>query len=358
LILNSYFAVAVSDLHLGYKPANKLAFEHFVSTVLAKNSIKNFILIGDILELWRRVNEEVIEENIALLKRIMNLQNIQNIYYVRGNHDYIARKLLKDRLNRFKFKKKLILETRQIEKFLFIHGHEMCMERKWLTDAYDKFCLWNCNAGQLGRIESILWEYTGGRFGKLNRFFKQARRDWRRKSASEQRANAAAIFLYECSPGLRRRILSFLKKHPRDRRFNTIRDLFPEARKVFSRLPPHIRDKLEVTGFMHAKDQWRQLSVGAGIADEQSIIADAQQYAGLKDESLVYGHTHEFMNGKRVFNTGGWYNCQDYWYFVIKDSGEIGLEQLTTEPGRDTRLFSGWDKAKERLLGKRSGTKC
>ncbi|MDF1538437.1 MAG: metallophosphoesterase family protein [Candidatus Thorarchaeota archaeon] len=250
--MTSYHVIAVSDLHLGYKPANRLAFEHFVSKVLRKYPIKNFILMGDILELWRRVNEEVVEENLALLRRIMNLDNIENIYYIRGNHDYIAKNLLRHRLDRYKFRTRLILDSPHgSQKYLFIHGHEMCLERKWLTEAYDKFCLWNCNAGQLGRVESILWEYTGGRFGKLNKLFKQAQRNWKLQSKSQQRANAAAIFLYECPPSLRRKILTFLDKNPENRKLSTIRSLFPETRKVFSRLPPHIRDELEKQGFMH-----------------------------------------------------------------------------------------------------------
>jgi UDP-2,3-diacylglucosamine pyrophosphatase LpxH len=116
--------LAISDIHLGYEKCNKEAFNKFLDEIKSIN-MEHFIILGDLFDLWRKNNVEVILENEDILEKIMDL-NTENIHYIVGNHDYYIYKLGLIYKENFPFtiSKNLRLEDGG-NKFYFTHGYEL-----------------------------------------------------------------------------------------------------------------------------------------------------------------------------------------------------------------------------------------
>ena len=115
--------IVVSDVHLGYDKCNKEAFNRFLDEV-AKCDVDDFVLLGDILDFWRRNNVSVALENEDILTKLQSLNT--RLHYVVGNHDYTILKL-RERFPQFyplDVSKHLRLESGGNE-FYFTHGYEL-----------------------------------------------------------------------------------------------------------------------------------------------------------------------------------------------------------------------------------------
>jgi metallophosphoesterase superfamily enzyme len=53
----------ISDVHLGYEKCNRESFIDFVNVFLGEEHIDHVVLLGDILDFWRRSAKNVVEEN-------------------------------------------------------------------------------------------------------------------------------------------------------------------------------------------------------------------------------------------------------------------------------------------------------
>ncbi|MGY5858054.1 MAG: hypothetical protein RTU63_01695 [Candidatus Thorarchaeota archaeon] len=86
--------IAVADLHLGSQMSNKSGFSRFIREYLVPNQddISRIILLGDILDLWRNSNSQVLQENFDVLTDLARLDMKKN--YLVGNHDYVIFSLL------------------------------------------------------------------------------------------------------------------------------------------------------------------------------------------------------------------------------------------------------------------------
>ena len=86
--------IAVADLHLGSQMANRSGFSEFIDEFLEPNqdAISHLILLGDILDLWRYPNSQVLIQNLDLLASLSRLDMEKN--YLVGNHDYAIFSLL------------------------------------------------------------------------------------------------------------------------------------------------------------------------------------------------------------------------------------------------------------------------
>ena len=111
-------------MHLGYEKSNKNDFLRFLEECDSKN-IEHFVLLGDILDLWRRNNAKIVIENAEIMTKIANL-NAKNKYYIVGNHDYYLLKLNKRYEENYPFviSKSLRLNDGK-SKFYFMHGYEL-----------------------------------------------------------------------------------------------------------------------------------------------------------------------------------------------------------------------------------------
>ena len=78
--------IVVSDVHLGCQSSNKKEFMQFLE-MCDTPEIDHLVLLGDILDFWRRNNAHVIVENSDVLEKIGHLK-AKKIHYVVGNHDY------------------------------------------------------------------------------------------------------------------------------------------------------------------------------------------------------------------------------------------------------------------------------
>ncbi|MFW9788510.1 MAG: metallophosphoesterase [Candidatus Thorarchaeota archaeon] len=87
--------IAVADLHLGSPMANKSGFSDFIREFLEPNQddISRIVLLGDILDLWRNSNSQVLLQNLDIMVLLGGLDMEKN--FLVGNHDYAIFSLMK-----------------------------------------------------------------------------------------------------------------------------------------------------------------------------------------------------------------------------------------------------------------------
>lgn len=129
----SIMIIAVSDLHLGSQMANKSGFSNFIHEYLEPNQddISRIVLLGDILDLWRNSNPQVLLQNFDVLTELARLNMKKN--YLAGNHDYAIFNLLSQSLSSIPPDSTGVLdqvsETLDLAydglKLKFIHGHQV-----------------------------------------------------------------------------------------------------------------------------------------------------------------------------------------------------------------------------------------
>ncbi|RZN38387.1 MAG: hypothetical protein EFT35_04875 [Methanophagales archaeon ANME-1-THS] len=162
--------IAVSDVHLGYEKSNREDFIRFLDTCNSAD-IHDLVLLGDILDFWRRNNAKVVTDEIhaEIVDKLGNL-DVKHIHYVVGNHDYYLLRL-SDRYEGnypFTVSKFLRLEDRG-SKFYFIHGYELevlANLEPLSIETYEHFSEKMCfTKDVLGWFLSHLWELLERRGG-------------------------------------------------------------------------------------------------------------------------------------------------------------------------------------------------
>ncbi len=173
--------IVISDLHLGYEECDAAAFNDFVQNYISTKlgTKDHFVLLGDILDFWRRKNIDPMLENQSVLTKILNLKT--NVHYVIGNHDYYMVKI-KERFPEYRsldLRRYLRLKDNN-SKFFFIHGYELDVLANYepLTlDEYERISETLCRAENiLGKIMNNLW----GVKKKLQKP-PEERKSWRRR---------------------------------------------------------------------------------------------------------------------------------------------------------------------------------
>lgn len=252
--------LVVSDVHLGFDDCNRDAFSRFLDK-FQDEEIDHLVLLGDILDFWRRNNAELIQENNDILTKLNNLK-ADKIHYIAGNHDYYILDLIKRNYtmdsnkqynidDKVTVSKSLRLKSGTGEKeksFFFIHGYELEFIR-WEVQAslenYENICNEMCFNGDLiGKVESEIWDIP---------------------------KDLEKLFHY---------LKGRLPSSGRD-----------EFIKVISESPNKRRDIDKVYDF--------------------AISSGKNYLLGMKpNETLVYGHTHRpfITEDKTVVNTGSWIN--------------------------------------------------
>jgi UDP-2,3-diacylglucosamine pyrophosphatase LpxH len=138
--------VVVSDIHLGYDKSDKNLFNNFVDSKLGQlNKNDHLVILGDLLDFWRRKNVFAALENDTILDKLCKLTRRTDVYYIVGNHDYSIEKLYKQFGNFYPFKvsKNLRLSDDSKKSFYFIHGYELevLTQFEFLTIAeYEEIC--------------------------------------------------------------------------------------------------------------------------------------------------------------------------------------------------------------------------
>ena len=156
--------LVISDVHLGYEDCNRDAFTKFMDEFKSRD-IEHFVILGDLFDLWRRNNAEIILENEDILEKLMDM-NAENIHYIVGNHDYYMYRLGEKYGDYFPFtvSKNLRLEDGG-NRYYFIHGYElevMCYEPLPM-DMYEETSEKMCFSDKiLGGVVSQAWDIIHG----------------------------------------------------------------------------------------------------------------------------------------------------------------------------------------------------
>jgi UDP-2,3-diacylglucosamine pyrophosphatase LpxH len=118
--------VVVSDVHLGTEVSDEAAFNTFLGSLQDDHEVTDLVLLGDIVDMWRRDASGAFLENMDTMKIIKDLQSKLNVHWVAGNHDYHLLRL-KNRAPYyhypFEFKETLeLVDGDHI--YRFMHGYE------------------------------------------------------------------------------------------------------------------------------------------------------------------------------------------------------------------------------------------
>jgi UDP-2,3-diacylglucosamine pyrophosphatase LpxH len=263
--------IVVSDVHLAERAndpqvkADDAMFLEFLDYI-ASNQLEDggdLVLLGDIVDLWRRDFVKALIESEAIVQKLIKLKSKVNIHYLAGNHDFHMLQMKNLFSDKFPFPvtKELRLEESK-KKFYFIHGYQLeVLANPYYKSmsAYETFSEGLCLAG----------DDTGNAADKLWETFEAS------KSALE---------------GLKR-------------------------------LPADIKGAL--TSMMNPPDNRMSGDHQAHSMVELLSISSARNvYLGMEsDEVLIFGHTHDpfFEEENGVANTGSWKKrpCRNYSYLEI-----------------------------------------
>jgi len=259
--------IVVSDVHLAERDdqqtkvddAKFLQFLEYISTNQLKNG-GDLVLLGDIIDLWRRDFVKAMMESEPVISKLMEMKSKIKIHYLAGNHDFHMLNmggLFKDNYP-FQVTKELRLEESG-KKFFFIHGYQI----EVLANPYYK-SMSAYEAFSEGLC--MAGDDTGNAADKL----------WETYQVSKSALD-----------GLKR--LPFNIKGALDSMFN----------------PPDKRMENVISE-----------------VDKIALSSARALYLGMdKDETLIFGHTHEpfpaVKNG--AINTGSWNKspCTNYTYLEI-----------------------------------------
>lgn len=152
--------MVVSDVHLGSKTCDVGSFNSFLHSLNDDRDLTDLVLLGDIVDMWRRDASGVFLESMETIQIIKDLKKRINVHYVAGNHDYHVLKL-KNRAPHyhypFEFTQTLHL-TDGAHNYLFMHGYEFEYGRalKLIRPSMDILCRFNSDLDGIG--EEKLWD--------------------------------------------------------------------------------------------------------------------------------------------------------------------------------------------------------
>jgi UDP-2,3-diacylglucosamine pyrophosphatase LpxH len=154
--------VVTSDHHLGYANSDKNAFNAFLDELAQEDDLTHLVLLGDVVDMWRRDASGVFLEAHDTLGKILALKSkgVQ-IFYVAGNHDYHVLDLSNPNYP-IQFSKELSLIDGKTT-YRFVHGYEFDPEQK--TPLMRFLC--RVMSDQGGAVENQIWTD----FNSLNNIF-------------------------------------------------------------------------------------------------------------------------------------------------------------------------------------------
>lgn len=118
------------------------------------------VLLGDILDFWRRNNVTVAMENEPIFKTLRSLK--AKIHYIVGNHDYSLVTLRLPENQFFDVRKTIRLEDEGVP-YNFIHGYQLealAVFEPLTIEEYESLCISLCQrtGDFIGDILSVLWD--------------------------------------------------------------------------------------------------------------------------------------------------------------------------------------------------------
>jgi len=147
--------------HLGYQESNRQSFLNFLEEICRPLGPEDsLVLLGDILDFWRRNNVAVAIENELIFETMESLK--AKVHYIVGNHDYTLITLKLPENQFFNVKKTLRLEDNGIS-YNFIHGYQLealAVFEPLTIEEYESLCVSLCQrtGDFIGDILSVLWD--------------------------------------------------------------------------------------------------------------------------------------------------------------------------------------------------------
>jgi UDP-2,3-diacylglucosamine pyrophosphatase LpxH len=118
--------VVISDVHLGYEHCDLDSLNRFLDELGKDQDVTDLVLLGDIVDMWRRDASGVFLENRDTMDRILGLPQSIKVHYVAGNHDYHVLRLRNSRTYfhyPFSFSEDLTITDGEFV-YRFMHGYE------------------------------------------------------------------------------------------------------------------------------------------------------------------------------------------------------------------------------------------
>ena len=138
--------ICVSDVHLGYGHCRREAFLRFLEALAGWQEVGRLVLLGDIMDMWRRDMAGVVLENAPVVSALMCLPARIRVYYVAGNHDYHLGGLRGFRYP-FPFSRRLTLREGGAV-YRFCHGYEF--DPSLSRALFDALCYTGDSLGEVG----------------------------------------------------------------------------------------------------------------------------------------------------------------------------------------------------------------
>ncbi len=143
--------IVVSDQHLGYENSEKAAFDAFLGELSGDATVTDLVLLGDVVDMWRRDASGVFLENSDTIGRIISLMKTMTVHYIAGNHDFHVLQL-QNYSYPFNFVRNLQLRDGHTN-YRFVHGYEFDrLQREPLMEA-----LCRVMSDGTGDFESGVW---------------------------------------------------------------------------------------------------------------------------------------------------------------------------------------------------------
>jgi UDP-2,3-diacylglucosamine pyrophosphatase LpxH len=147
--------VAFSDVHLGYDRADSDAFMEFVKSLESRDDLGDVVIVGDLVDLWRR---DVIGLELELSRYVEELKILQKraeVHYVSGNHDSHVEYL---KNYEYPFEPQSSLELDRFGYTVkFLHGHQCDPLQHVLGPNTCEYLCWTLS-DDIGQKKSWIWD--------------------------------------------------------------------------------------------------------------------------------------------------------------------------------------------------------
>jgi len=363
--MNIVMIIAVSDIHLGDPNSNRVGFIHFIEEFLKpkREEITQLILLGDVLDLWRRDPTTVILENLGVFNNLCSLGF--HVYYVVGNHDFIMIDIAQGQTGgdvpaglACNPTNMTVCQEHQLvnggNSFRFIHGHQI---NYWYAlPFYEMFSRAMCNVNNQVRELADVWSMLQRTYGSIPLFTQQridnlsdeTRIKIENKLAGPLEGHSMSI---EESIVVESNLLNpFVEidfhKNPNFQK-QTLDSICKSIRELITRhsIASNIESLVELSEM--AEDcpleeiasnylivwediyRWIVSNRGMAVQENRLLSLNANRIAAMfntdltPEEFLIHGHGHKaFVNQQfRIADTGCW--IKDAASFITIDDGEV-----------------------------------
>ena len=163
--------LVATDQHLGYANSDVAGFERFLDHVSSRSDVGTLVVLGDLVDLWRRDVSGVFLEEHESMDKLLELGSSIDVRFVVGNHDYHLREL-RGHAYPFEFRESMDPMDAGSVKYRFMHGWEFDAEQRPAimealchnlsdTEGADRTEIYNAFTGLEAELEGLLRLHGG-----------------------------------------------------------------------------------------------------------------------------------------------------------------------------------------------------